>query len=94
MLSATLMLGLMAPSTGLAEPFLAKAGGKPIKLNVGHSAPILADYDGDGKKDLLVGEFGGGGIRIYTNVGTSQEPKFDKFTMFEAGGKTVSVDFG
>lgn len=92
MLSLALALTL-APVT-LAEPFLALAGGKPIQLNVGHAAPILADYDRDGRPDLLVGEFGGGGIRFYRNVGSAQAPKFDKFTMLAAAGKQISVEAG
>jgi hypothetical protein len=67
----------------LAEPFLATAGGKPIKVDIGHAAPILADYDGDKLPDLLVGQFGEGKLRIYKNVGTRTEPKFDKFEYFK-----------
>ena len=78
----------------LSEPFLAQAAGKPISLNVGHAAPIMADFDRDGKRDLLVGEFGGGGIRYYRNVGTSGAPRFDKFEMIKAGGKPISVEAG
>lgn len=92
MLSLALVLTL-APVT-LAEPFLALSAGKPIQLNVGHSAPILADYDRDGRPDLLVGEFGDGGIRFYRNVGTVQAPKFDRYTMLAAAGKPISVEAG
>jgi hypothetical protein len=41
-------------------------------LGIGCSSefqPCWADIDGDGQKDLLVGQFGGGMIRVYKNLG-------------------------
>jgi len=35
----------------------------------GYAAPCWADLDGDGKKDLLVGQFNKGKIRVYKNLG-------------------------
>jgi hypothetical protein len=75
----------------LAEPFIVKAGGQPIKVEVGHSAPIFADFDGDKLPDLLVGQFGSGRLRIYKNIGTRTNPKFDKFEWFKAGGEIAQV---
>src|SRR5215470_3425947 len=46
-----------------------EADGKPIDTNIGHAAPHLADIDGDGKLDLLVGQFGDGILWIYRNIG-------------------------
>lgn len=37
-----------------------EAGGAPIDVTVGHAAPYVMDVDGDGVRDLLVGEFGTG----------------------------------
>lgn len=68
--------------------------GKPISVDVGHAAPLLFDYDGDGKRDLLVGQFGQGKLRIYKNVGTDTDPKFDGYNYFNAGGKEASVPCG
>lgn len=50
------------------------AGGKPIQMEHGDAAPVVADWDGDGKLDLLVGA-GDGCVVWYRNEGTSQEPQ-------------------
>ena len=85
----------MAPAqSGLTAPVQIAANGKPISVDVGHAAPCWADYDGDGKKELLVGQFGEGKLRIYKNLGTATEPRFGAFTWFKAGGVTVSVPSG
>ena len=72
----------------LSEPFLVMAGDQPVLTEKhGLAAPALWDWDGDGKRDLLVGEFwtnnsdfplgsGGSTIRVYLNVGTDAEPRF------------------
>jgi hypothetical protein len=36
------------------------ADGKAIDVTTGHAAPYVLDFDGDGVRDLLVGEFGDG----------------------------------
>jgi hypothetical protein len=35
----------------------------------GYAAPCWANVDGDGKKDLLVGQFNKGKIRVFKNLG-------------------------
>jgi hypothetical protein len=52
-----------------------EADGKPIKAPHGDSHPVAADWDRDGKLDLILG-FGDGSVVWYRNVGTSIEPKF------------------
>ncbi len=95
MVSMLMLMSLTgSPKIELAPPFVVQAGGKPISVEVGHSAPILADYDGDGLKDLLVGQFGNGRLRIYKNIGSATEPKFDKFEWFQVGGKPAEVEAG
>ena len=43
-----------------AAPVRIEANGKPIDVTTGHAAPYVYDFDGDGTRDLLVGEFGSG----------------------------------
>ena len=62
-LSTTLTFALLVYSTStlagdLFDPVLLKALGKPINVVTGHASPCFRDFDGDGGRDLLVGEFG------------------------------------
>lgn len=52
-----------------------EADGKKITVNHGDSHPVLADWDGDGKPDLIVGT-GAGAVMFYRNTGASKAPKF------------------
>jgi hypothetical protein len=79
----------------LSPPVQIMAGEKPIDTDIGHAAPFVTDFNGDNTRDLLVGQFGDGSMRIYTNVGTDAQPKFnEKFDWFIAGGERGKVPFG
>jgi hypothetical protein len=74
----TLALTLNVRGQDLAKPIRVEADGKPINIGgVGHSAPAVADFYGDGKPHLLVGAFSEGQLRIYRNVGTRHAPRFN-----------------
>jgi hypothetical protein len=83
----------------LAEPLLLEAGGAPITAVIGHAAPFVVDYDGDGVRDLVVGMFGsdvagarGGTARFYKNVGTNAAPELGKFETLQADGKPMAME--
>src|SRR5436309_8814749 len=79
----------------LAPPVHVLAGGQPLDVErSGHAAPSVGDLDGDGKPDLIVGQFDGGKLRVYRNTGTAGAPKFDGYTYFLAGGQTGRVPVG
>jgi hypothetical protein len=89
------MLAVADPAPAdLAPPIQLQAGGQPINVDMGHAAPFVADLKGDGHMILLVGQFGGGKLRLYPNVGTKTEPKFDKFEWFQVDGQVVTLPFG
>ncbi|MBI1312543.1 hypothetical protein GC176_14720 [bacterium] len=70
------------------EPVQLMSSGQPIDVeHEGHAAPFVGDYDGDGRDDLLVGESFTGRLRIYRNVGTGVDHRFDGFTLFLDGDK-------
>lgn len=66
LLNATLTLLLLSgpvfdaekPQFQFESPERLVSSGEPIDVTVGHAAPYLHDFDGDGVLDLLVGEFG------------------------------------
>lgn len=90
------MLGVLlaiVSGDGLSTPFCAQAGGQPIDVG-GHAAPLLADFDGDGHEDLLVGQNRGGGLLLYPNRGRCGAPQFDAGEIVLAGGVAASVPPG
>jgi len=93
------LAGLMAAasislSAELAEPVRLETAGKPIDTEIGHAAPLVYDFDGDGLKDLLVGQFGEGLLRIYRNEGTNSEPKLAAGVKFKEGKEDGRIPSG
>ena len=78
---------------GLASPILLHAGDRPIDVE-GFAAPYFVDFNNDGKRDLLIGQLEHGRLRIYPNVGTNKQPKFETFEWFRAGGRIAGIPSG
>lgn len=86
-----LVTALAAGDDPLLAPEKVHAGGKPIDVSTGHATPYVIDWNGDGKKDLLVGQFDGGKLRIYLNEGTNAAPEFGEFAFLQSNGADASV---
>ena len=71
-----------------------QAAGEAINGKVGHFVPNVTDWNNDGKKDLVVGEFSQGAITLYLNTGTDAAPVLDKGTILQAGDKPIRLEAG
>ena len=56
-----------------------------------HPDPCIADWDGDGLEDLIVGQFSGGKIKWWKNVGSLGDPQFSYQGLIYADGSPISV---
>jgi hypothetical protein len=87
-----LLLGGGAAVCGAADfqpPVRLTAGDDEVRVeSPGYAAPCLADLDGDGKKELLVGQFQKGKIRVFKHLG---EEKFAPGEWLQAGGEVAQV---
>ena len=76
-------------------PVRVKANGKAIEVGgYGYAVPCLADIDGDGISDLLVGQFTSGRIALYKGVKNStgtRELQFNEREWLKADGKDVKI---
>jgi hypothetical protein len=100
-LAAIAALGADAPPSSTNDDANKSVFQKPVRLKASgsfidsgpqwaHSGPCLHDVDGDGRRDLLVGDFSGL-FRLYRNVGTDREPKFAAGEVLMAGGAVAKV---
>ncbi|UCF13950.1 MAG: VCBS repeat-containing protein [Phycisphaerales bacterium] len=100
LLAATLVLTVVVgckksePEPKLGEGVKLEAAGKPIDVEIGHLVPRVCDWNNDGKKDLIVGQFRDGAIRLYLNEGTDAAPAFGQSSILQAGGKPIRLDAG
>jgi len=94
-MAGVISLENVAPSAELEPPVRLEAAGKPIDATeIGHAAPFVCDFNGDGLKDLLVGQFKDGILWIYRNEGTNSEPKLAAGVKFKEGKEDGRVPSG
>ena len=66
-----------------------------LVINVGlYSSPFAFDWNGDGKKDLIIGQFDQGNVRYYENVAEHDDPLFNGFSFLQANSATITLPYG
>jgi len=89
-----LSMSVSSAALDYLTPTQIHADGSPIELSIGHANPLVTDWNEDGLKDLLVGQYSGGRIRYYINQGSNAAPVFGSFSYMQADGNTISVSSG
>ena len=81
-------------SPDLSPPVRLKADGEPINIgklsSIAHAGPWIADVDGDGDRDLLVGGFPGY-FWLFENRGTEEKPVYTSKGALQAGGEDAET---
>jgi hypothetical protein len=58
----------------------------------GYACPTVADVDGDGVEDLVVGQFNEGGLQFFKNLaGQGDEPQLASAQWLKTGEKRAVV---
>lgn len=71
------------------KPVRMVAADGPVRVeSPGYAAPCWSDIDGDGRKDLLVGQFNQGKIRVFRNLGGG---KLAAGEWLKVGGRDAEV---
>ena len=85
----TLSLVASASAAEFRVPVRLTAESEAVRVeSPGYAAPCWADIDGDGKKDLLVGQFAGGKIHFCKNLG---DGRLAPPTWLMAEGKVAEI---
>jgi hypothetical protein len=69
---------------------LVQAAGIALVVSATRSSPVIADLDGDGKKDILTGNTNGQ-LCFYTNTGTDAAPAFTDYVSIAADGVPIDL---
>lgn len=72
---------LAAPFAVEAAKSIPKSESNAKRTRQSNQYPWFGDFDGDGKPDLLVGDHGNR-LRIYRNLGSAAEPRFEASLWF------------
>ena len=62
-----------------------------VPIDVGEvSAPVMFDWDRDGNKDFLCGQYDSGKIRFYRNLGPDSAPVFSGYRFLRADSADIT----
>jgi hypothetical protein len=87
---ASLALGVTPRFTG---PAMVNDNGTPIDVGY-YGAPVMFDWNLDGAKDIICGQFEQGKIRFYPNLGPDTAPEFNGYSYLKAGVGEITLPYG
>jgi hypothetical protein len=85
-----LFLAVNAQTPTFFSPESLRSSGSIIDVTW-YGSPVVYDWDGDGRKDIVTGQYSGGYVRFYRNTGTNNNPSFSGFSYLQADGRNISV---
>lgn len=77
-----------APEFGSVQ--FAQAYGTDLLVPPSRSSPVVGDLDGDGRKDLLTGNYYGQ-LLFYSNTGSDAAPSFSGYSYVESDGVPIDL---
>ena len=96
---SSILLAAGIPSAGIAAESVLQSGvyiqdgSSPLTVGL-MSAPTVVDWNNDGKKDLVIGQFSSGKIKVFLNQGTDASPVFNGGFFVQSGGVDISTSSG
>ena len=90
MVAASLCEAVNAQQIQFRPGVLLQAAGQALDVGT-YAIPCVADWNGDGRKDLLVGYQAAGKIALYLNTGSDANPVFTTSVNLQAGGVAISL---
>jgi hypothetical protein len=84
---------LRAEAPDLETGVLIKDGSSNLSVNY-HSSACVVDWNNDGRKDLVVGQFYYGYIWLFLNTGTDINPLFNGGTLINSNGSPITTTYG
>ena len=83
---------LKADAPNFSFDGLLESGGSLIDMTT--PVPTVADWNNDGNKDLIIGDFYYGNIYLFLNEGTDLNPVFNGSTKIESNGTPITTTYG
>ncbi len=77
-------------TTFAAVGLIVQESGRDLMVPSTRSSPVVMDFDGDGKKDLLTGSTDGT-ILLYRNLGTESLPMFSGYSLVRSNGQPIDL---
>jgi hypothetical protein len=93
LLAPGLVRGAGTPQIQFRPGVLLQAAGQPLDVGT-FAIPCAADWNGDGRKDLLVGYQTASKVALFLNTGSDASPTFASSVNLQAGGMDINLPSG